>query len=155
MTEQTMSVLLIIVVVVVISGFLFRTTKDVKNGKYDRIEPSSSLSDIELSSDELFEQKPSTAVEHYSGARLASNILVFFGWLGVIIGAAMILISLFGSSSHSSSNIHLFIRGYGIVGSGFLLLASFIQIGIGELIKAMVNSAEDTREILTILKSKT
>lgn len=116
----------------------------------DNYDPQAKTPDESFTAEEKVMSQP---IESYSGARFASGILVFLGWIGVLVGFVFLMVSLFGGSTYRSSGLNTIARTYGAFGSIGILVASFIQIGIGELIKAMVNSASDTREILNHIKT--
>ena len=83
----------------------------------------------------------------YGVASGISVLLTVVGWLGFVAGLFILLTILLNSKGDSNSELTL-LPGLGLVVSGFLYIA------VGQVIRATVDSADNTREILKLLKEQ-
>ncbi len=91
----------------------------------------------------------------YLFARIVSSVLIFVGMLLVIVGVTLLLFNLIGlnydSNSPFASVVAVYAMQYGFAFGG-MVLAGLILTAIGQVVLAVVDNTEHTREILTLVK---
>ena len=91
----------------------------------------------------------------YLFARIVSYVLILVGMLLIIIGITFLLFNLIGFNYNSNSRffsvVAIYAMQYGFAFGG-IVLAGLILTAIGQVVLAVVDNAEHTREILILVK---
>ncbi len=94
-------------------------------------------------------------IKSYLFVRIVSSVLIFVGMLLVIAGVTFLLFNLIGlnydSNSPFASVVAVYAMQYGFAFGG-MVLAGLILTAIGQVVLAVVDNTEHTREILILVK---
>jgi len=93
----------------------------------------------------LSEQKTLSYQSHYNTARTISDILSVIGWIMVVVG---VLGALILASQGHSFNVLAMLPGLAIAISGLFMVVA------AQVTKATVDNADQTREIMNLLRKK-
>lgn len=84
----------------------------------------------------------------YGTARMIAQCISFIGWIIVIIGCLILIVSLIQSTKDHSFALMGLIPAFAAIISGLLLVM------IGQMTRAMIDTADNTGQMLVILKNK-
>lgn len=95
----------------------------------------------------------------YQTARLLARIISGIGWVVVAIGvlaliaAVIAAITMRGGDAMGGVTPASYMGTMGLVGGVSLIVSGIVQIAVGQLLRATVDTADNTREMLAIMRS--
>ncbi|GLQ32612.1 hypothetical protein [Litoribrevibacter albus] len=118
-----------------IKKFLLGIDENDLPDEVDEVKPQSNLT----------QQKSLGYQSSYSSARTIADVLSVIGWLTVVIG---VFSALALASQGSSFDVFAMLPGLGLVISGLFMVVA------AQVTRAIVDNADHTREILSLLREK-
>lgn len=96
----------------------------------------------------------------YQTARLLARIISGIGWVVVLLGVLALIAAVIaaitmrgGGDTLGGVNPGSYMGTMGLVGGVSLIVSGIVQIAVGQLLRATVDTADNTREMLAIMRS--
>ncbi|SCY56917.1 hypothetical protein [Desulfoluna spongiiphila] len=106
------------------------------------------LTKIKTAPTQNLESKSEATKSNYGIAQKITSLMEFIGWGVIGIGGLIVLIGILGASQDAGFMILGLLSGLATAVSGLFLIAG------SQITKAMVDNADYTREILTLMKNR-